>query len=120
MHVLEATTYRERARGLARRDDLPADLALHIPHCRSVHTFCMRFALDLAWLDGAGQPVRVDGDVPPRRLRTCLGARSVLECRAGQAVVALAAQARRMAELAELRGVAPEPQVTVQASPRRG
>jgi uncharacterized membrane protein (UPF0127 family) len=51
----------------------------------------MRFPLDLVWLDGGGRPVRVDAAVPPRRLRSCLRARSVLECGAGRAVAFLAA-----------------------------
>jgi uncharacterized membrane protein (UPF0127 family) len=51
---------------------------LEIPRCRSVHTFGMRHPLDLYWLDGP-RIVRVDYDVPPRRVRTCRAARSVLE-----------------------------------------
>jgi uncharacterized membrane protein (UPF0127 family) len=45
----------------------------------------MRFPLDLIWLDGDGRPVRIDRDVAPRRLRTCLRARSVVEANAGAA-----------------------------------
>jgi uncharacterized protein len=63
---------------------------LLIPRCRSVHTFGMRFALDLVWLDGSGRVVRVDRDVPPRRVRTCLRARSVVETAAGRAEDVLA------------------------------
>jgi uncharacterized membrane protein (UPF0127 family) len=33
----------------------------------------MRCALDLLWLDGAGEVVRVDRAVPPRRLRSARG-----------------------------------------------
>ena len=66
-------------------DDLPPDLGLELAPCRSIHTFGMRFALDLIWLDGAGQVVRVDAAVPRRRLRTCLRARSVIEVRGGTA-----------------------------------
>jgi hypothetical protein len=77
--------------GLAKLDALPEDEALHIPKCRSVHTFTMRFPLDLIWLDRAGQPVRIDRDVPPRRVKGCLRARSVVECNAGRAGTFLAA-----------------------------
>ena len=42
-------------KGLAKLDELPETLALHIPRCRSVHTFTMRFPLDLIWLDKAGR-----------------------------------------------------------------
>ena len=72
LRVAEATTRAARMKGLARLDDMPAGYALHIPKCRSVHTFTMRFPLDLVWLGKDGRPVRVDRDVPPRRLRTCL------------------------------------------------
>jgi uncharacterized membrane protein (UPF0127 family) len=72
-------------KGLAKLDELPSSLALHIPRCRSVHTFTMRFPLDLIWLDKAGEVVRIDPSVPPRRLKTCLGARSVIEANGGTA-----------------------------------
>jgi uncharacterized protein len=71
--------------GLIGRRDLPDGVALRIPRCRSVHTFGMRFALDLVWLDGSEAVVRVDRDVPPWRVRSCRAARSVLETRAGGA-----------------------------------
>jgi uncharacterized membrane protein (UPF0127 family) len=71
-----------RLRGLIGRRDLPPQVALQLPRCRSVHTFGMRFALDLVWLDGAGRVVRIDRSVPPWRVRSCRAARSVLEMRA--------------------------------------
>ena len=64
-------------------DSMPASVGLELSPCRSIHTFGMRFALDLIWLDGAGQVVRVDVSVPPRRFRTCLRARSVIETLGG-------------------------------------
>jgi uncharacterized membrane protein (UPF0127 family) len=39
----------------------------------------MRFALDLVWLDAHGETVRIDRSVPPRRMRLCRAARSVVE-----------------------------------------
>ena len=78
-------------KGLAKLDDMPETTALHIPRCRSVHTFTMRFPLDLIWLDKAGHVVRVDPSVPPRRLKSCLRARSVIEARGGTADTFLAA-----------------------------
>src|SRR6478735_11463480 len=68
LRVVEANTRRTRLLGLARLDDLPATLALHITPCRSVHTVGMRFALDLIWLDRDGRVVRVDLGVAPRRV----------------------------------------------------
>jgi uncharacterized protein len=77
--VLEARDARSRLLGLAGLAALPAEVALHLPRCRSVHTFGMRFALDLAWLDDLGMVVRLDRAVPPCRIRACRRARSVLE-----------------------------------------
>lgn len=77
--MVRADTFRARARGLGFRRDMPADEALLIPRCRSVHTFTMRFPIDLTWLGAEGEVVRVDRAVPPRRVRTCRRARSVLE-----------------------------------------
>ena len=71
-----ATTRAERLRGLAWSSERRA---LAIPRCRSVHTFGMRYALDLVWLDARGAVVRVDRAVPPRRVRWCRAARSVVE-----------------------------------------
>jgi uncharacterized membrane protein (UPF0127 family) len=52
---------------------------LLIPRCSSVHTFGMRFALDLAFLDGDGNLLVVRRAVPPRRLAWQRGAAAVLE-----------------------------------------
>jgi uncharacterized protein len=89
--VIEAKTHRSRNLGLARLDELPADWALHIPGTPSVHTFGMRFDLDLVWLNRRGAVTRVDRDVRVRRARTCLRARSVVEVNAGRADAFLAA-----------------------------
>lgn len=81
--LIVASGRRSRMLGLARLDALPAGHGLLLGRCRSVHTVTMRFALDLVWLDGDGRPVRLDEDVAPRRMRTCLRARSVIETAAG-------------------------------------
>jgi uncharacterized protein len=82
--LLVAADRRARRRGLGRLDALPAGHALLLERCRSVHTLGMRFALDLLWLDDAGALVRLDRAVAPRRLRTCLRARAVVEAPAGE------------------------------------
>ena len=73
-----ANTFRARLVGLALRSE-PPDHALLLPRTRAVHTFGMRFDLDLYWLDKRGTVLRVDRAVPPRRLRRCAGAAAVLE-----------------------------------------
>lgn len=82
--VHEATTIRARLLGLALLRELPRGHALLIPHCRSVHTFGMRFPIDIVFLDERGALLRVDRQVPRRRLRSCRGAFAVLETRAGE------------------------------------
>jgi hypothetical protein len=71
-----ASSFRERLLGLALRP--PAEPLL-IPGCRAVHTFGMRYALNLYWLDCDWDLVRLDRGVPPRRLVRCRGASAVLE-----------------------------------------
>ena len=44
----------------------------------------MRFALDLIWLGRDGGVVRIDRDVPARRMKACWRARSVIETVAGE------------------------------------
>jgi uncharacterized membrane protein (UPF0127 family) len=95
--VLEARGRRARRRGLAGLYEMPEGAALRIHRCRSVHTVGMRFALDLVWIDGDGRVQRVDSGVGPRRLRTCLRARTVLEARAGAGARFAAAWAARAA-----------------------
>ena len=81
--MAEAHTRAARLKGLAKLDAMPPTMALHIPKCWSVHTFTMRFPLDLVWLARDGSVVRVDENVPPRRVKVCVRARSVVECNAG-------------------------------------
>ncbi len=82
VHV--ARSYRERRRGLAKMAPLPDDHGLRILRCNSVHTFGMRFPLDLVWLGRGGRVLRVDHDVRPGRMKLCVRARSVVETCAGQ------------------------------------
>jgi uncharacterized protein len=74
-----------RLLGLALLDRDAAGPGLLIPRCRSIHTFGMRFPLDLVFLDGAAEAVSVRRRVPPRRLAVERRARAVLELPAGEA-----------------------------------
>jgi uncharacterized protein len=79
LEVREARDPLARLLGLAGLRPLSPACGLLLPRTRSVHTFGMRFALDLVWLDGDGQVVRVDRAVPPCRVRACRAARAVVE-----------------------------------------
>jgi uncharacterized protein len=76
MDIVTARGLRRLTGLIGRRD---RGLALHLPRCRSVHTFGMRFPLDLVWIDRRGEVVRIDRAVRPCRVRSCRRARSVIE-----------------------------------------
>ena len=84
LRVYEARTFTTRRDGLAELPELPPDWGLLIAPCRSIHTIGMRFALDLLWLDRDDAVLEVVRDVAPRRQRTALRARSVIEVAAGR------------------------------------
>ncbi|MGN6254157.1 MAG: DUF192 domain-containing protein [Solirubrobacterales bacterium] len=79
-----ARGFRARLLGLAWRDRADAGPGLLIPRCASVHTFGMRFALDLFFLDRTGRVVAVRRRVPPRRVVGQRGAAAVLEIPAAE------------------------------------
>jgi uncharacterized membrane protein (UPF0127 family) len=70
---------RSRLLGLAHLQRAEAGAGLLIPRCSSVHTFGMRFELDLVFLDPRGRALALQARVPPRRLVWCRGAAAVLE-----------------------------------------
>ena len=84
MPIVVARGLRARLFGLAFRREMDADEALLIPRCRSVHTFGMRFAIDVVFLDGDGDVLEVRHHVRPGRVACCHRARAVLETRAGE------------------------------------
>jgi uncharacterized membrane protein (UPF0127 family) len=75
----EATSLRSRLLGLALLTPERAGSGLLIPRCASVHTFGMRFPLDLVFLDRSGRPLSVRRNVPPRRFCCDRRAAAVLE-----------------------------------------
>ncbi len=74
-----AVGFRARLLGLAWMDRGEAGSGLLIPRCSSVHTFGMRFALDLCFLDGDGTIVCLRRAIGPRRVIFCRRANAVLE-----------------------------------------
>ena len=79
IRVFVARSICARLLGLALLRRMPPGSALLIPRCRSVHTFGMRFAVDLVFIDGSGRPVRVVRGVGPGRVVSCRAASGVLE-----------------------------------------
>ena len=85
MRIFVARSFRARLLGLALLDELPAGCALLIPRCSSVHTFGMRFEIDVGFVGPAGEVIRVERGVGPRRVVRCRGAAAVLEWPSGRA-----------------------------------
>jgi uncharacterized membrane protein (UPF0127 family) len=79
-----AIGFRARLRGLAWRERAQAGAGLLIPRCSSVHTFGMRFELDVYFLDCDGRVLSVRRRVPPRRVLWWRGASAVLEIPSGE------------------------------------
>jgi hypothetical protein len=78
-----ASTGASRRKGLLGRESLAAGEGLWIAPCESVHTFFMRFAIDLVYLDRKHRVRKVRSSVSPWRLSACFSAHSVLELPAG-------------------------------------
>ncbi len=84
-HVLaaaeESSGARGRVRGLLGRDGI--DGVMVLPRCRNVHTFGMRFPIDVAFCDRDGVVIRTV-TLPPRRISPMVWrARCTLEAEAG-------------------------------------
>lgn len=82
-NVEVAASGRKRSKGLLGRKGLAPGEALWIVPCEAVHTFGMRFALDLVYLDRRHRIRKIQRNVPPWRLSACLSAHSVVELAAG-------------------------------------
>ena len=63
-----ALAARARMKGLLGRDSLAEGAALVIKPCTSIHTFFMRFPIDVIFLDDAGKVLRAIRAMPPWRL----------------------------------------------------
>jgi uncharacterized protein len=72
---------RARARGLLGRDDFEGALVLR--PCRNVHTFGMRFTIDVAFCDASGTVLRTCTLAPRRLSRVVRRAAFVIETRGG-------------------------------------
>lgn len=78
-----ADTSAKRRTGLLKHKSLEAGEGLWIVPCESVHTFFMKFPIDLVYLDRKRRVRKVRDTVVPWRLSACLLAHSILELPAG-------------------------------------
>lgn len=83
-NLVKANSLLARLKGLLGRSSLPPGEALLIKPCNGIHTFGMRFAIDVLFLDRENRVVAVTKELKPNRLtRLYLHAASVLELPAG-------------------------------------
>ncbi len=78
-----ADTSEKRRTGLLKHSCLEPGEGLWIVPCESVHTFFMKFPIDLVYLDKALKVKKVRSAVPAWRMSACLTAHSILELPAG-------------------------------------
>jgi uncharacterized membrane protein (UPF0127 family) len=78
-----ADTSEKRRTGLLKHERLNPGEGLWIVPCESVHTFFMKFPIDLVYLDKQKKVRKVRHRVPAWRLSVCLSAHSILELPAG-------------------------------------
>lgn len=72
-----------RSKGLLGRTGLAQGEGLWIVPCEAIHTFGMKFPIDLVYLDRRRRVIKVRHSVGPARMSACLRAHSVIELRSG-------------------------------------
>ncbi|HEU0072744.1 MAG TPA: DUF192 domain-containing protein [Dehalococcoidia bacterium] len=72
-----------RMKGLLGKRGLATDEGLIIRPCSSVHTYFMRFSLDVVFIDREWRVLKVVRDLQPFRFSGARGSRVVLELAAG-------------------------------------
>jgi uncharacterized protein len=82
---LLAETPLTRLKGLLGRRGLEQGEGLLLRPAASIHTFFMRFPLDIVWVDRDLNVLKVSHDVSPWRTAACKGAKGVVEMAAGEA-----------------------------------
>jgi uncharacterized protein len=75
-----------RRTGLLKHSSLEEGRGLWIVPCESVHSFWMKFSIDVLYLDRSKKVRKIRHDMKPWRASMCLPAHSVLELPAGTAL----------------------------------
>ncbi|MEW8506908.1 MAG: DUF192 domain-containing protein [Candidatus Thiodiazotropha sp.] len=78
-----ADSYFTRLRGLLGKKQLSDNHGLLLEGCASVHTFGMRYPLDLVFLDKSGKVIKCQKGVKPFRTASARGAYYTLELNNG-------------------------------------
>ena len=81
--LLTAFDSASRRRGLLKQDSLAEGSALIIAPSNAIHTFFMRFAIDVAFVSKDGRVLKVRPNVPPWRMAGALRGFAVIEMPVG-------------------------------------
>lgn len=83
--VTIAQDFRSRSIGLLNRQSLNENEALLIKPCTSIHTFFMKFPIDVLFLSKEGKVIKIEHSLKPWNLSGCLlGCFMVLEIQPGK------------------------------------
>jgi uncharacterized membrane protein (UPF0127 family) len=85
--ALVADDSQKRRTGLLKHSGLEPGEGLWIVPCEGVHTFAMKFAIDVLFLDKKRKVLKIRANMGKRRMALSLFAHSVLELPAGHAAV---------------------------------
>jgi len=79
----KADSYISRLKGWMFKQQITPNDALWIVPCNSIHTFFMRFAIDVIFFDRNGRVVQLCENLSPRSTRLTFNASAVIELQAG-------------------------------------
>jgi uncharacterized membrane protein (UPF0127 family) len=82
--VESAFLSRDRRQGLLGRDGLPAGSALILAPCTAIHTFFMRFPIDVLFVGRDGGVLKIREALGPWKIAIAWGAFATIECAAGE------------------------------------
>ncbi len=81
--IAEARTSADRQKGLLKHQGLEQGEGLWIVPCEGIHTFFMKFAIDVVYIDRKKRIRKLVRQIGPWRISFCLPAHSVLELPTG-------------------------------------
>ena len=103
MRIKVARSFFARLAGLLGRRALAPDEGLLLASCSNIHTFFMRFAIDVVFLDSDGLILAIHRDVKPWRIKAMRRAHACLELAGGGALRAGLKAGQRLSGLANHR-----------------
>lgn len=71
-NVIKAKSFFQRAKGLLGKNSIPSDEVLWIERCPSVHTFFMKFPIDVVFVDKEMKVTKIHKNLKPWRMTAIL------------------------------------------------